>query len=85
MWETQHNNADLDYFETLILQEISKTENQHQEEFCAFSEVTPLYRSVGCARNKLQFHTAPQKRSEFLLMQVYAWTVFHLLLCGIGD
>ena len=46
---------------TLILQEISKTQNQHQEEFCAFSEVTPLYRSVGCARSKLQCHTAPQK------------------------
>ena len=46
IWETQHNNADKDYFKTLILQEISKTHNQHQEEFCAFSEVIRLYRSV---------------------------------------
>ena len=42
MWETQHNGAGLDYFKTLILQEISKTQNQHQEEFCAFSGVTRL-------------------------------------------
>ena len=32
MWETQHNNADLDCFKTLILQETLKTQNQHQEE-----------------------------------------------------
>ena len=25
MWKTQHNNADLEYFQTLILQEIPKT------------------------------------------------------------
>ena len=40
MWETQHNNADLDSFKTLILQKTWKTQNQHQEEFWAFSEVT---------------------------------------------
>ena len=40
MWETQHNIADLDYFKTLILQETSKTHNQHHEEFCAYSGVT---------------------------------------------
>ena len=27
----KHNNADLDYFKTLILQETLKTQNQHQE------------------------------------------------------
>ena len=31
-----------DCFKTLILQETLKTQNQHQEEFCAFSEVTRL-------------------------------------------
>ena len=35
-----------DYFKTLFLQEISKTQNQRQEEFCAFSEVTLLYRDT---------------------------------------
>ena len=49
--EAQHNNADLDCFETLILQETLKTQNQHQEEFCAFSEVTRLCQWVGCADN----------------------------------
>ena len=34
------------------LQEILKTQNQHQAEFCAFLEVEHLYRSVGCARSK---------------------------------
>ena len=58
MWETQQNNADCERSRTLILQEISKTQNQHQEEFYAFSEVTPLYRSVGCARSILQFHSS---------------------------
>ena len=37
-----HNNAEKDCFKTLILQETLKTQNQHQEEFCAFSEVTRL-------------------------------------------
>ena len=37
MWETQHNSAGLEYFKTLILLEISKTQNQHQVDFCAFS------------------------------------------------
>ena len=42
MWETQHNNTDKDYFKILILQETLKTRSQHQEEFCAFSEVEHL-------------------------------------------
>ena len=81
--ETQHNNADLDCFKTLILQETLKTQNQHQEEFCPFSEVTRLCQQVGCARNRLQFHTVLQKLKSFLSMQVYAWTVFPLSL-GFG-
>ena len=86
MWscvKTQHNNADLDYFKTLILQETLKTQNQPQEEFCPFSEVTRLCQEVGCARNRLQFHTVLQKLKSFLSMQVYAWTVFPLSL-GFG-
>ena len=57
MWEIQHNDADWDCFRTLILPEIWKTQNQHQVEFCAFSEVTRSCPEVGCARNRLQFHT----------------------------
>ena len=66
-----------------FLQEISKTQNQHQEEFCAFSGVIRLCQQVGCVRNKLQFHIVLQKLKSFLLMQVYAWTVFPLSLFGI--
>ena len=36
------------------------SQRQHLEEFCAFSKVTRLCQSVGCARNWLQFHTALQ-------------------------
>ena len=36
MWETLANNADWDCFKTPILQEILKTQNQHQEVSCVF-------------------------------------------------
>ena len=43
VWETHSTaNVNLDSFKTQTLQEISKTQNQHQEEFHAFSEVTRL-------------------------------------------
>ena len=42
LWETQHNNANLECFKTLILHETLKTQNQHQEGSCVFSEVTRL-------------------------------------------
>ena len=80
---TQHNNADLDCFKTLILQETLKTQNQHQEEFSAFSQVTRLCQEVGCARNRLQFPTVLQKLKSFLSMQVCAWMEFPLSLSGI--
>ena len=59
-----------------------KSLNQHQEKFCAFSEVTHVCQQVGGARNRLQFHTILQKLKSFLSMQVYAWTVFPLSLSG---
>ena len=83
MWETQHNIADFDLFKTLILRETLKTQNQHQERSCVFSEVTRWCQKVGCARNRLQFHTVLQKLKSHLSMQVYAWTVFPLSLFGI--
>ena len=75
MSETQHNNADLDCFKTLMLQETLKIQNQH-EVSCAFSEVTNFCKQVGCATNRFQFHTARQKLKLFLSTQVYAWTEF---------
>ena len=57
----QHNTADQDCFKTLILQETWKTRSQHQEEFYAFSEAKRSCQLVGCARNRLQFHTIQQK------------------------
>ena len=53
MWEILPNNADWDCLKTLILQEISKTQNQ-QQEYCVYSEVTRPCQQVGCARNRLQ-------------------------------
>ena len=48
-----------------------------------FSEVTRSCQEVGCARNRLQFHTVLQKLKWCLSMQVYAWTEFQLLIFGI--
>ena len=42
MCETLHKNADQDFFKTLILQETVKTQNQHQVDSYAFSEVEHL-------------------------------------------
>ena len=39
LWETQHNNAEEDCFKILILREALKTQNQHQVDSYAFSEV----------------------------------------------
>ena len=39
MWVILQNNAGWDCFKTLILQETLKSRSQHQEDFCAFSEV----------------------------------------------
>ena len=83
MWETLHNNADMDCFKTPILQEILRIQNLHQVEHCAFSGDTRLCQQVGCARNRPQCHTVLQKLKSFLSMQVYAWTVFPLSLSGI--
>ena len=52
MWETQHNNFKLDYFKTLISLETLKTQNQHQEEFYAFSEVNVRAISLSWMRKK---------------------------------
>ena len=58
MWETLHNtNAGWDCFRTLILPETLKTRNRFQEEMCAYFEVTRSFQQVGCARNRIQFHT----------------------------
>ena len=49
MWAMRLYIVDWVYFKIQILQEILKTPNQHQAEFCVFSEVEHLYRTVGCA------------------------------------
>ena len=63
MWGTPQNNAGWDCFKTLILQETLKTQNQHQVDSCECSEATR-------ARDRLQFHTVPQKLRLFLWMLV---------------
>ena len=63
MWAMRLNIVDWGYFKIQILQEILKTQNQHQAEFCALLKVEHLYRSVGSARSKRQYLTAPQNLS----------------------
>ena len=59
MWETLQKTSDRDYFKTQILLETSKTRSRHQEPFCAFSEVEPLFQEVGMQETNgslTQFH-----------------------------
>ena len=66
MWVILQNNADWDCFKTLILQEILMTQNLLQVEHYVFLEVIHLFQSVGCVRNKLQFHTVQQNPKSSL-------------------
>ena len=66
MWVILPNNADWDFFKTLILLEILKIRNPLLEEHCALLEVTHLFQSVGCVRNKLLFLTAQQNPKSSL-------------------
>ena len=85
MWETLPNNADWDCFKTPILQEILRTQNLLQEEHCAFSEVTRLFQSAGCVRNKLQCRTVQPNQKSFLWMQDWDWTGFLLSMYVLGN
>ena len=62
MWVILQNNADWDCFQTPILQEIVRIQKLLRVEHCAFLEVTQLFQSVGCVRNKLQFRTVQQNQ-----------------------
>ena len=73
----------LGLFQDSILQQILRIQNLRQVEHCAFSEVIRLFQSVGCVRNKLQFHTVQQNQKSFPWIQVQGWTVYPRLTCGI--
>ena len=83
MWETLHNNAGCDCFRTLTLLEILKTQNRLPVEFCVFWEVTRLFPWVGCARDKLQFHTVQQNPKSSLWTLDWDWTGCLLWIYGI--
>ena len=83
MWAMRLNIVDWGYFKIQILQEILKTQNQHQTAFCAFLEVEHLYRSVGCARSKRQYLTAPQNQRSSRWMLVCEWMVYRRSTYGI--
>ena len=83
MLETLLNNEDWNCFKTLTSQEILKIRNPLLEEHCAFLEVIRLFRSVGCARNKLQFRTVQQNQKSFLWTQDWGWMEYLHLINGI--
>ena len=56
-WVILQNNAGWDCFKTPTLREILRIQNLRQVEHYVFWEVTRLFQSVGCVRNKLQFRT----------------------------
>ena len=58
-------------------EETWKTQNQHQMDFL---KVKHLYQE---ARTRPRSHTAQQKPSSYLLMQVYTWMEYLLLIFGI--
>ena len=66
MWVILLNNADWDCFKTPFLREILRTPNLLQVEHCPFLEVIHLIHWVGCARNRLQFHTVQQNQKSSL-------------------
>ena len=66
MGNTVKNNAGWDCLKTAILREILRTQNLLGVEYCAFLEVIHLFQSVGCVRNKLQFHTVQQNQKSSL-------------------
>ena len=51
--------------------------------FVHFLEVKHLYQSVGCARSKRQYLTAPQNQKSYRWMLVCVWTVYLRLTFGI--
>ena len=60
-----------------------RIQNLHQVEHCAFLEVIPLFQSVGCARNKLQFRTVQQNQKSFPWTQDWGWMISPHLIHGI--
>ena len=72
MCKTMLNSADWDYFKTLILLEILKTQNRLPVNFVC-SAVTHIFPQVGTVRRKLK---------SFLSMQLCAWMEFPLSIIG---
>ena len=66
LWIILQNNAGWDCFNTPILREILRTQYLLLVEHCAFLEVIHLFQQVGCARNKLPFHTVQQNPKSSL-------------------
>ena len=58
--ETQHNIADLDCFKTLILQEILKTQSQHQVILCIFGSRTLVPMSWMCKKQTSVSHSSTE-------------------------
>ena len=62
MWETMHQNADMDLFRMQISQERQMIQHHLPEECFVFSEATRLFQLAGVARSKQSFHTAALKQ-----------------------
>ena len=61
MWETQHNNADLDCFKTLTLQEILRTHNcTSRGILCIFGSHTFVPKSWMCKRKTSVSHSSTE-------------------------
>ena len=68
-WATLVTNAGWDRSRNPILRGILKIQNRHRREFCTSSGVRRSFRSVGCARHNLQFHTVLRNLRSFLFIE----------------
>ena len=75
MWETLRINVKWDYFKILILPEILKTQNLHQVEHCAYSEVIRFFQSVGCVQ-KVRGDSSLRDKMEDLDVNTAIWCIF---------
>ena len=85
LWETLHSNAGWHCCRIQTLLETWKIRSQHQEEF--FSEVTRSCQQVGCARNRLLFHTVLQKFRWSISRRMFTlgWVKFDTLIPNINS
>ena len=66
MWVILQNNADWDFQDSDFAGDLEDLKSTPWRNIVRFLEAIRLFQSVGCVRNKLQFHTVQQKPNSSL-------------------